>query len=928
MVACAETDGVYRLSARARMFGAKARVLAGAVPGRDGSECEGSFGIVVGGLAAPRRRDAYIVRFEDDGSFRILAYIDRFARVFKTDRPLVAPPARVPDLSFARYADVAEGEQDHGAVQVRAQEGAPVVLAEYVKRSGRYSLTASWFSFEAHGREVTLDEALARAYLALVYRAELYDYELPRSGSCAPGQLVPKDSRPLPALWAIAKLAAWGEADAALCVPALVQLFACNARHANLARAIEVSPSGGADDFRLVRTVSYANTFYLGPEEACTLSMRDEWGVESALNRWLLVGERLGTRSASATLAECAHADALLFESIGEQACDPRVVCREGSSEQEGDFAIYDHIAHEMEKLRLPVRYVATFRVDAASGLVVFSLTAPDAQMMPAQRWEDSLDAWVDEDDVSRARCARRYAIRLGMLLAAMAFSSSERVERVAVSAYYLPEKRLDATTSLDSDNPLADGQKAAYRVLFDRERFCADTSYETSLREGPEAFFALFGGALADAGDDPSAAGIDEALEGGVCFDDAQAGDPFDMMKSLPSWKYRASVPEVDEVPLPESRVLAPLSHSSADMRIHYDAARRAEIARLAEDVVRRQTAADQIAAVRVMQERASDERDAVACNRLMCALVEGSVDTTDQNAVMSCYFGEDALKSAWMRAQSANEDEIPQAIEELRRAILEEDATGRCLDTETTSYRVFDSYVSRLIYNVMHAYREDEPFCSLAVSRRFGTLRRQTHLAPDALYYCCLELSDLLSRSFEGVEEAMQYAERCVRMAPTIALGYRRLARAQMLIGEMDLSRETLHECLEICIRPEDIAAAYYQLAYVEWKSGNPSLGAAIYLASIMADEAMRLQAAAELQGLMVEERVTLPSRERIPDTLREAGVPIAPADSLLDVVGQGITEALDAGMLAVARPLVAAYMAHRPDDALANILRAVRS
>lgn len=912
MVDCAETEGgVYRLGALARVFGARSIVLAGAVPDREGSDSLGTFGLVKGVLTAPSRRDAYVVRFEDNGGFRILAYIDRFARVFEADRPSAAPPARVPDLSFAHFESPAPGEQDRGVVRARMHGDDPVVLGEYVKRKGRYDVTSSWYSFGAHGCGLSFDEALARAYLALVYRSKLFDYELPRSGPCTPGALLPEGSRPLPAMEAVGKLAAWADADAALRAPALARLFSHNADAAGLSEAVAASPSRGADDFRLVKTTSYANTFYLGAEEACALSKRDEWALESALNRWLLVAERLGERSASASMAECAHVEAHVIESIGDQACSLRP-CDSRPSPSTGDFAIYDHISQEMEKLRLPFRYVATFRVDAAAGVVAFSLTAPDADMMPAQRWEDVLDAWVDEDDAARAACARRYAMRLGIVLAAMAFSSSDRVRRVAVSAYYFPKKRIDATASLDADNPLADGQEPAYRVLFDKDRFCEEPAYDAALREDPAAFFARF------------EADFPDAPEGGKF----SAEDPFDLMKRLVSWEARANVPEVDTLALPASRALAPLTGNSADMRIHHDAPRRAAAARLVDEVVRKDTVADRIGVVRSAQERFSDEREKASCNRLMRALVEGSVDLADQNAVMSCYFGEDVLKTAWMRAQAAKDDELPSAIEALREALVEEDLSGRYRDSEDACYRVFDSYVSRLIYNAIEARKDEAPFSELTVVRRFGSLKRETRLAPDSLYYCCLELSDALSRSFDHVEEAMQYAERCVLMGPTIALGYRRLARAQMLIGEMGLSRETLHECLEICMRPEDIAAAYYQLAYVEWKSGNPSLGAAIYLASIMADEAVCLQSAAELQGLMMEEHVALPPRERIPEVLREAGVPLAPSDAVLSLVREGLVESLDAGMPAVARPLVAAYMAHRPDDALANILRAVRS
>ena len=66
---------------------------------------------------------------------------------------------------------------------------------------------------------------------------------------------------------------------------------------------------------RLVRTVRYANTYYLGVEDGeAPITIETVWAIEAALNRFLLVSEAFGDRASMATEADCARWDAICWK--------------------------------------------------------------------------------------------------------------------------------------------------------------------------------------------------------------------------------------------------------------------------------------------------------------------------------------------------------------------------------------------------------------------------------------------------------------------------------------------------------------------------------------------------------------------------------------------------------------------------------------
>ena len=150
--------------------------------------------------------------------------------------------------------------------------------------------------------------------------------------------------------------------------------------------------------------------------------------------------------------------------------------------------------------------------------------------------------------------------------------------------------------------------------------------------------------------------------------------------------------------------------------------------------------------------------------------------------------------------------------------------------------------------------------------------------------------------------------------------------LARVYMLMGDAASASETLKAALRLATQPNDIAIAYYQLAYTLWKSGDARTGAACYVKSLVTSPIMAAQVASELQDLLNRESVSVPAREGLDDVLAAGGVPLAPSDAVLDALLQAAERAVDADVFAVGRSLLATYLTYRPDDALMGAYRSL--
>lgn len=900
---------MYRIEGKT-LIGVSYRVLESAVPPLSEGDDEpvGSFGWIGGACEAPNRGDRYVVEFLGKRDFRILAYVDRYGRAFTTDVPVTMPPARTPDLDFARFSEQPLEDEERGCVEV-FDDSDKRQVAQYVFRRGRYTLFDSWFNFGGLGEDLVYDDVMARAYFAFVYRPAHGGAPVPARGMEKSVSGL-RDGRLMPALRGVVSIVDQAERDPALRPPALLS---CLSRWLDEAGFKQIDARGVPDNaLRLVRAKRYSDTFYISAgNETKIVSTREIWALEGALNRFLLVGEALGEKCEGASERDCARMDDKIFETAPNGAVTCNLGCSMPAGAPGGEWETRAAICAGVERIRIPVRMDMSLRLDVEAGVAAFLLTVPDAGLMPASHWED---ADVTKDGLAgltksfrpqREAQARRYAMRLGIAVASAVFEAAPGIKQVDVTA-----RPLDAALGEEG----ADGQapKTYYHVSFDRELFEDVVAVGVARSSDPRAFFE----------------------RAGAIFDPADV-DPFASVRELDSARLRRLSPESVDVSVPTSCIEDLGAFSTVDLRIDYEAYRRRIGERLADRIVSCDGALDAIRVAREEEEAAEargDDKTAEACTRLMAALAEGTVDMKDQNDVVGRFLGDDRCLVALGQAHKLGEEDSKAAVDLLADAIAEAAALDGFVDGNRTVYRCFDSYASRVLYNqsLVQAYGRVTPhFPEGVVNLRTvaaSDVGRDVQMCPDSFYLCHLEIVRLLERSFERAEDALRYGRRAIEIAPSTAAGYRQLGRAYMLVGDMGSAASVLKDGLSVALQPNDVAVLYYQLAYVLWKAGDADAATACYMKSLKVSPVVALQATAELQELVGETKTSLPAREEVDAALVEQHIPVAPTDDTLDALERGAVAATDAGAFAVARNLLALRLRYRTDDALVSVLQSL--
>lgn len=901
-------------------------------------------GWVAGELPAPDAEGLYVVLFRADGSLQVLAYVDRFARAFSVSEPVATPPACEPALRFSRSDDAGPDGIEEGFVEQLDGKGAVRRVARYRCANGRYLLFDSWYGFDSCADGLSYADAMARCYLAFVHRPACGAAPVPACGLGFIDERLRADE-PLAALRGIVEEVRRAQEDPALWPPALARCLVRWLEDAGLDGLAGVAH----DALRLVRTTRYANTYYLAPaSEDAPVPARAIWALEGALNRYLLIAEVFGEAASFASEADCLRWDAYLIETIALSAPDAS-----RPDAQEGEWALRVGLSAEAECARMPLRFAMGFRADEAAGVAAIEAVAPDAALMPAWRWDDA-EGWQRVPQDERRRQALRYAFHLGIVFAAAAFHHARAVDRVDYAVWFFDDK-VARTCEVDrvvpptgrgasARDPEDGAPLPVCRVSFERRRFCCEDAYRAAAAGDPTEFYRWCG-ALVDEGEGAGGREASAALpEIGI------GGDgPFKAVTELPSAALRFDLPEVEDGELPEAVREVLGAEWMHDLRIDFEAARRREAERLADAMTGEPNDAARIRVARAVQEAADDPFVVEACVRVMEALARGDLDAEDQNMVVGCFLGGDECHEALMRLGSSTQD-AQTAVRDLREAVDAVERSGRFADSAEVAHRSFDSYAARILHNrarlgTLLAGDPAEGAASAAGAEGAadaagaagaagasptafgaGDAGKRIELAPDSLYLCHLELARLLERSFDQVDEALRHAERAVELAPTVPVGYRQLARIHMLVGDMGHAASALVAALRIAVQPDEIAVAYYQLAYALWKAGDARAGAACYLKSIATTPIVALQATMELQELLSEGELRTLSRDEIDRELVRRGIPLAPTEEVRDLLLDAAAASVDAGLFRVARSLLSQHAHYRPDDVLSGVMRSL--
>ncbi|BDR54895.1 hypothetical protein KIMH_10060 [Bombiscardovia apis] len=86
-----------------------------------------------------------------------------------------------------------------------------------------------------------------------------------------------------------------------------------------------------------------------------------------------------------------------------------------------------------LRSLRLPFRFDVDFRSHVSEGQVAIAFTSAGRSMMPSSRFESSRNGWVDLSESERSQMSADYNLRVGMMMAALAFGVDDSVSQVSL---------------------------------------------------------------------------------------------------------------------------------------------------------------------------------------------------------------------------------------------------------------------------------------------------------------------------------------------------------------------------------------------------------------------------------------------------------------------------------------------------------------
>lgn len=537
------------------------------------------------------------------------------------------------------------------------------------------------------------------------------------------------------------------------------------------------------------------------------------------------------------------------------------------AGEKDGEWAARLALSEWLENLPAPFRVVSAFQLDLDEGLACVDVAVPSPSCL----------ALVAPDDKARqAAEARRYAWRLALLVARGAFAASSRIQRVGV-------------------NCVSHGAR--------------ETLLSLLVGQG-ELDGLLAGAAAADAEPVPARnCRVDVAGDGRMLPVDALLARSDSRLNPACRW----DAVELDASDAPRAVREACGAARVSDLGINENARRVSVWNRLVSTLG--STTSDAVA--RLMSARDATENPTVreACSRTCQALVDGTVDASDHQALALVFALGSPLDQAQRQAldlagEDAGPSDLERALGLLDAVLVPLAQAGAYADDPTRVCRYFNSAAERVRFN------------------RTVADGRDVVLVPDA-YYAAHSLAARVLTQLGRTEEAQVHADELARIAPVTPDAA--LSRVRVLEAQ-----ERIFECVDVLVDAMGYAATaremsicLYRLAYMEWRLGRNRLAVACYERSMRLHGEIAAQAREELDELLESESgLSRLDPEECARELSAAGVPLGDADGARHAMEEAAAACVDARLMGISRAYLAVALEVDRDDALLGVYRSLAS
>lgn len=98
-----------------------------------------------------------------------------------------------------------------------------------------------------------------------------------------------------------------------------------------------------------------------------------------------------------------------------------------------GEWLYRQSLSELIRSLYLPFRFDADFRSNLNDGKVALAFTATGSSLMPAYKYDTFENAWHKYSDTEKSFIATNYNLRIGIMLATLAFGASEKIQNVSI---------------------------------------------------------------------------------------------------------------------------------------------------------------------------------------------------------------------------------------------------------------------------------------------------------------------------------------------------------------------------------------------------------------------------------------------------------------------------------------------------------------
>jgi len=534
-----------------------------------------------------------------------------------------------------------------------------------------------------------------------------------------------------------------------------------------------------------------------------------------------------------------------------------------------GDWYVRASAVNDAECARVPFRLTYNFRCNVQAHVAVLSLEIP----------RPACFCIATPDTKERVAFARSYALRLSWLLASRILAQAPMIDVLEVQCHE------------------HGGADVLLAIMFTRELV--------------QDLAGLVRGTGIDVQSFPYDEGIIVSYDANGWFAPISPRIAWDSEVLVPSEWFE--YPELSDRPFSERTYEVTGARCPHDLGINESAPRM----QATDELQRRLQGAEQIscetvvAALVDIRDGAKDVSLVEACERAITALLNGSVDPTDEVAIRGLLVSDGALQVAVERAARLLEDDEhpdPQkAVEILREALGPILEFGFYADDESCEYRYFGSLSERIVYNT-----------------HYDIHTREVRLVPDS-YYNALGLLASAYNLMEQSEDAIAIANEMIRIAPVSVDAHMRKVRALENESRILEAANLIRECAVYAATPRDAAFALYRLAYMEWKLGREDLAAACYVRALTWNTPFSEPSASELDDLLgAYPHLKRPDPDEAVAALAREGIPVGFTDAQRELTLTVATLMVDEHVFYVAQPLLAVVCAATGDDVYVGIRR----